>query len=595
MATDPNTPIDALAEVLEAWVREIDGGGRLLLARSPVSYWLIRRLLLPPVSVVRSPEKLSSFTPSEAMLLASLTEKFYGSASFKALGIALAGAVLLAGSGIVYLGTQSINLHDSLNQTAETQQKSLKELGDRQRTDFTTLNANLQKMIEAQKTAISDQNIAIEQRYTQFTQHADAADAKITKSFEEFQTGSKGLEERAIQRAIAFVSDALNSQAKVLMDPIQHVANTNLTTINQNLTDAQKDIRDKQTAIAALGPQIEMINRQAQLVAQLPKDLDEAKKNVEAAAAASREATRQEAEARKAWESVGNLVKDLQTQLATQEAGLGRIVQRVSDQTTTLDRWHAVVERTESDRDKINTLLTKIRDELDARQKDLGAITQRVSDQKMAFDQEQQIWQQRSEQEKDTLSASQREAAAAQAARKSADDSSAASSVSAIQVQTTLKTATDTAAHIEDALKRANDAATNAMNDATNAQTQLASIIDVGSKMPNSNDLQARLTHVETLSPRLDSLEQKVVYLEHAGADDIVQLTGDKLQLVQRSLTTIGCGPLDADGRPGRKTTAAIRCYQNKRPNPPKIIGELTAGELKDLLQRASAQQGRSP
>jgi predicted ATPase len=109
MASQHETSSETLASALEAMSRHVDAQRRMLLAQSPLLFQRNQQPKDQPLEAAAPKSKTRLITPDEAAILASITEKFYGSASFKALGLALVGAVLLAGSGIVYLGSQTVN------------------------------------------------------------------------------------------------------------------------------------------------------------------------------------------------------------------------------------------------------------------------------------------------------------------------------------------------------------------------------------------------------------------------------------------------------------------------------------------------------
>jgi len=205
------------------------------------------------------------FNMQKRLLLAQIGISRGLETSFKALGIALVGAVLLAGSGIIFLGSQSVNLHDSLNQAAEEKRKSLDDLTQKQQGVIKTQSSAAQDAIKsAQKTA-------------------EDAKSKLDDTVKKFELGSKDLENRAIAAAISSVKSALDARTQELSKHLEDTANAasiqlqgsiedaqkRLSTINTGIadvetriTDVENGIRDANSSITALSPQIERLKQQ---------------------------------------------------------------------------------------------------------------------------------------------------------------------------------------------------------------------------------------------------------------------------------------------------------------------------------------------
>ena len=72
----------------------------------------------PPPAQTVPVEEMSALNLRDSALLATLTEKFYRSAAFKIMGGGLVAAALLAVGGALFIGGQSVNLRNDLNNTA---------------------------------------------------------------------------------------------------------------------------------------------------------------------------------------------------------------------------------------------------------------------------------------------------------------------------------------------------------------------------------------------------------------------------------------------------------------------------------------------
>jgi hypothetical protein len=632
---NPETGTDTLLQELEALARRVDARGRLAAAGSPI-YRRLTRKPVPPTanSAPASSKSLAELPPNEAAILAALTEKFYASASFKALGLALTFAVLLAGSGVIYLGAQSVNLRDGLNQTATDQEKRLTTAGD-----------GLEKLINNQKDTIQDQNKEMGERFRLFQQHADDADAKITSSFQTFQTGSKELEEKAISAAVARINAALETRAKELSTPIEQAANTasaRISAIAQNLDTALTKSAEKRADIEALGRDIERIRTLASIATQAQTEVAAVQVNAATVAAAALDATAKKDQAAQSWQSVKDLSTKIQAELQQREHDLGALQERIDEIQRNLDsmklalsqsnpadlitRLNAAIASAETqaakahdaadraissavladgkaraiddatklvDQDRANTtaLLAKTRDELDTRQRELGVIVDRVAAAKTALDQLQLPTSQQLEQLRKLTEAT----ASAQAA-------ATAAMTAATKAQEAQGSAIAAAGRSDEDQKHAASAAGAARNDASVAATDAADahaarvrVEQTLNDLTGPGNLQARVEKVEALTPDVANLKERVGKLEKPPTSPtaVATPTEEEWRIIQGRLIAEGCGQvkvgntikkLTTDGSYGTITAEAIRCYQVKRPDHPSATGVLTTDQERDLL-----------
>ncbi|MEA2829571.1 MAG: hypothetical protein QOF22_319 [Bradyrhizobium sp.] len=559
LAINAETRTEALLQALEALARRANARRRLAAAGSPV-YRRLTRKPVPPTAGSAPPLSKALTEPNEAAILAALTEKFYASASFKALGLALTFAVLLAGSGIVYLGAQSVNLRDGLNQTATDQEKRL-----------TTAGYGLEKLINNQKDTIQDQNKQMGERFTLFQQHADVADAKITSSFQTFQTGSKELEEKAINAAVARIKAALETRAKELSAPVEQAANSasaRISAIAQNLDTALTDSAKKRADLEAFGPDIERIRTLASTATQTQTVVAAMEANAATVAAAARDATASRDQAAQSGQGVKDLFAQIQSDLQARERDLGALQERINarsndfgeiqrtldgmklalsqsnaaDLTTRLNaaiasaetqatKAHDAADRATSsaalsdgkakaidqsaakldnamkliDQDRANAtaLLAKTRDELNARQRELGDIVDRVAAAKTALDQLQLP----TNQDLERLRKLTEFEASAQAAATKAQEAQGLAIAAAGRSDEDQK-------HAVSAAGAARNDASAAATDATDAHAARVRVEQMLNDLSAAGGLQARVEKVEALTPDVANLKERVGKLE---------------------------------------------------------------------------------
>ena len=317
MSSTPETRCQDLAALLTALERYLLMQKGVIVARTAI--WSLLKRSQPPE------HKSPAFVGSEAELLVGVTEKFYGSASFKALGIALTAAVLLAGSGVVFIGSQSVNLRDGLNKTAEEQEKNLKQAAEEQR-----------KNLEQQQSSIKAQSDAAQKAITSYQTLADAANTKLQATIKTFETGSKELEEKAAKAVVGYVKAALDLREDELSkqlgiaeqaaaQPLED-AKKRLIKVQSDVADLEKKIRD----VTALDPKIDQVKSAVSAVDQI----NQVRANQGIVESAASDAQAQLKKAQTAWNSLTTLNGGIDER----QSDLGKLTQRAKDQEGQLDQ-----------------------------------------------------------------------------------------------------------------------------------------------------------------------------------------------------------------------------------------------------------------
>lgn len=290
---------------------------QVLLARTGLSYWLkpsqsssqaaqTSQEIQSEKEVASTPPKQKSrvFIGKEAELLVGVTEKFYGSAPFKTLSVALTAAVLLAVSGGILIGTQSISLRDNLQKAAETEQK-----------------------------AIKDQSASILGSMNSVKDLADRDKTELEATVKSFREHSEALKREAIQAAISDLSSALAAKAKEFTEPLEaqaKIAAQPLTDVQTRIEQLRTQVSEAEKALTAVSPQIERLKSAAKLGDQI----DTIVAKLEVVRSAANNAEKLNADANAAWESF----KTLHEGLTQSQVQFGEVTGQLRDQKTQLDK-----------------------------------------------------------------------------------------------------------------------------------------------------------------------------------------------------------------------------------------------------------------
>src|ERR1700752_2512891 len=212
----------------------------------------------------------------ENAFLASLTERLYGSASFRFLGLLLAAAVLLAGTGTFFIGNQGMKLSEKLESAADRADKSIQDQAARAKAAIKTQ----QESLETARTAIADNT-------RQFNEKVVSAQREVDQAILAFRNDAGDLRKKTIDQLIEIVRSDLDNQTSRLRVDIANYATSRKNDIGDDATSRKNGIAEYTTSltsdIAAI-PVAKLRTDVETALRQLP-DLQEKTKRVAEAAA----------------------------------------------------------------------------------------------------------------------------------------------------------------------------------------------------------------------------------------------------------------------------------------------------------------------
>jgi AraC-like DNA-binding protein len=547
-AADGSTSSRELLSGLEAVARQIDAARRKYSASFQIYSGLALSNRNNRTEVSKSETaRRTEFKPDEAALLAGLTEKFYGSAAFKALGLALAGAVLLGGAGIVFIGSQSLNLRDGLNQTAEAQQKVLKETADQQRDSLVSASKSAQDSIKNAIDQITSQSNAISQRYEQFISHANTADIQLDQRITQFQAGSKDMEDKATAAAVAYLKNALDAKVKDIEDPI----NKSAQSTQEKISTLTEEILKRQVEIASLGLTIERLNKDASVVDTIEADLKKVRDDEIIVENAAQTINRE----KDLWQSVGSDSTTLHNELSKRNIDLGDIQRQVQIRQEQLKLLGQSIESMLND-PEIKRVAQQIKD-------DVQNMREAVATAKVD-----------TESAKDTATRAANEAIAIVAGVKDKEkEAQREVATSSSAIDEARKIAVASASEAQRHASAAGESENEAKLSLNSFNETLKNILS-----GKEDDLAGKN---KALTLKVDEVTQRTERLEK---HSLLSLTSDECKQVQAALANRHYYLGRLDGVCLDRTASSIRTYQSARTDRPQITGILTLDELLELL-----------
>lgn len=243
-----------------------------------------------PESETRSssppPERLQ---PSEAALLAAVTEKFYSSWSFKGLAAALVAAVALAGGGTFLLAGQSFRLSEQL----DTKYKDAIDQMDKVQTKA---QDSLKQQSEALKTA----NDAVQNQAAQFGATAEKA---LSDLHAQQQTFERNLKASSVDQVVSNLREDLSRRTGPISAGIAEMqtkadgintqvaaANSKLATLASNIDVSGKTLDGLTPRLVTLQTQVNMAIAQTETIKSEETAANAAKTGAERGEAVARQA-----------------------------------------------------------------------------------------------------------------------------------------------------------------------------------------------------------------------------------------------------------------------------------------------------------------
>jgi hypothetical protein len=187
------------------------------------------------------------FSPSEAALLAQITEKFYASWQFKAIALALGLSAALAGTGTLLLAGKGLQLSEQLDGAYKRSADALELVSKAQTVSLTKQNDSLTREGDAFTKTVTDAKADIARQQAQFTETLQTE--TVNRVVDRLQ---KQLEDRTsnfVREIERTGSDAVASLPK------------RLGTATKNLATAETDLETAQARLAGLTPKLEPLGK----------------------------------------------------------------------------------------------------------------------------------------------------------------------------------------------------------------------------------------------------------------------------------------------------------------------------------------------
>jgi hypothetical protein len=293
----------------------------------------------PPAEAPVAVKELPS--PYESALLATLTEKFYGSWAFKGLAAALIAGVALAAGGTFLLGGQSYRLSDELEKKYNSGIEKFEKI---QTTSQQAIQQQIQQQNESLKItndAINTTRAGIQKQGDDFKALAKLASDELTKQQQNF---SDTLKTSTVDRVVADLRNDLTSRTGTISTEMNKVAldlqkkltdaSDKVATIEAKLPALDRDVNDARTKLdgfgAKFGPleiQVEAAKTQVEHIQRADEAAAQAKVQAEGYAATAGQAQRDAASYR---DRVGGQLDAVANAIQPQQMALSEITSAIS-------------------------------------------------------------------------------------------------------------------------------------------------------------------------------------------------------------------------------------------------------------------------
>ncbi|MGH8069561.1 MAG: peptidoglycan-binding protein [Candidatus Entotheonellia bacterium] len=529
--------------------------------------------------------------PSEAALLATLTEKFYGSWAFRTAGAMLVVAALFAIGGTVLIGGQTINVRKDLEQSADRAKKDIVELQqstvaelNRGRLDVTERMKDLEKIagdamkeiasLQASTTlALTSARDELNRGRKDFANEIDDGKRGLKAMIEGFESYAGELKERAVVQVVRAVQESLKEQESgiraEILAPLERIRDEDIVTLRGMINSVSGDVgkvrdaaKDHRDALNALGPALNQLRSLAGQSDQIARTVESIKSSEPAARDAVTKASdhaRRAADYEQLASKAETAVLSVLTKVSDEAEARQRLLGKIEFQSRTLENGVASLENDAAqeksridkvkqmlgDVDRTQDVMRNLRERLAGLEPEVNAVRTRTEKASVVLDRaEPALWNIAKSEE--TIRWMGERLGALQAAideRKSEIDA-----VLAI---------------IGPAKK---------------------SIVELGRV---EEDVKTARNRLDQLQPEIETIVIRVKEASLIPKPPLskieAELTWDEWKVIQQALATLGHDSGLVDGKPGKKTRRAIRSYQNSRGEQPS--GRLTPEQIPLLLK----------
>lgn len=212
----------------------------------------------------------------EAALFASLTERLFASSAVRFLGLLLAAAVLLAGTGTYFIGGQALRLQDSL-------QKAADQARDKLTAEAALIKAQNAELAAAQKTIDNEQR--------EFAKLLVSAKREVDSAILDFRDRADKLKEQTSDRIVRLLERELADQTSTLRTHIEQQASSMEREITAPFTGLQAKVSAATDKLPELLIRIERLTTVSAEADRISASLTDMSRLVESAGVAARSAT----------------------------------------------------------------------------------------------------------------------------------------------------------------------------------------------------------------------------------------------------------------------------------------------------------------
>jgi gas vesicle protein len=526
---------------------------------------------------------------AEAALLATVTEKFYGSAAFKALGIALVGAVLLAATGTVIIGNQSINLRSGLTDVAKSAEDQI-----------TKKQSDVQDQIEKQQKKSSELQENIDKQRNAYEQHVQDANNQIEQKLTLFLANSNQLAQTAVKTATDAVRGDLESKTSALVNDLKDAKSAQVSRLevegNRQVQALNKDFealeKIKDTAASDVGTFAQAVARTKETMAQveLLKPLAAQAEVIHGKLSGLSDQQN----------SLAGALRDAQRDAARAAESASQAAASRSAVTAALSKVNRELGTDQGKLGEFRPILIQIKRELPAARQaitNVQTVARNFPDadtKRLIVEAEKSALDSAIRPQLETIRATTLEPARQAAADATSDARAAHTGASAVaqsltdankalgDIQRDVATAHTGAGAVAQTAADASKTLGDIQRDAGAAQnllTKWSHPVNDGQDLEHQN---------QALLFRVKALEDQLVELKDPVPSSQGQLSPDAWKRIQAALTRAGFDTQGTDGKPGKNTIKAIRDYQHSLNQ--LETDELTAQQIR-LLWNASASK----
>jgi predicted nucleic acid-binding Zn-ribbon protein len=566
------------------------------------------------VSHEADPASTAAFKVDEAVFVASVMDKLYGSAAFKVIGAALVAAALLAGAGTVYLGSHTMTLRADLEKTEEKGRRDIEASKAVLLAAIEKQHATAQVEIQEKKNdlgqKITDGKVLIDTVVRSFESRADDLKKQIVTGLA--QTLGEDLKQpkseilTAIRKKGEEASNEIAQLATQRIDPLK----TSVATIDADVARLGASVRTNDQELQKLAPslsrlrelepQLDGIVAALNTVQRQQKELADAVANAVSKAIAAGDqanAAKQAAElAESARQTVLAGVKKLGDEVSDQERSIGALTARFATVGRELDALEAKVRaalpptvdlaglgrQTDELLKAVDALKVRVRTLEDLPkfttaagspefQRQVDEVLRQVSGAKTKLEEiDSAVSKSRTEGDRAASFAREAETAAKQADRERTTAFNA------------VETVRKDAGNQQRELGRTEKSIETLNKQIEDMRANLSDKVPAPDLGPLNSRLDELKKQVDLLAKRLDDIDAKLKPSPPSFPTSETDLSVTQITAIQRRLADLGFDPKGFDGDIGPRTRGAITAFQRSKGLAP--TGTLNAVLIAQLL-----------